>query len=110
MNIPTFFPFSESIFQKAFTNCDPDPVDYAIPGNDDAIRSIRLITRVISDAAIDGKRLAGEGRDFESIGGKPEEEKEAPQTDVSTEGVGAGKTPSVLPESAADSPPLTEGA
>jgi small subunit ribosomal protein S2 len=36
------------------TNCDPDEVDYKIPGNDDAIRSISLLTRVIADAVADG--------------------------------------------------------
>ncbi|GAB6940302.1 30S ribosomal protein S2 [Isoptericola variabilis] len=36
------------------TNCDPDVVDYAIPGNDDAIRSVTLLTRVIADAAAEG--------------------------------------------------------
>jgi small subunit ribosomal protein S2 len=36
------------------TNCDPDEVDYVIPGNDDAIRAIRLITARIADAAIEG--------------------------------------------------------
>jgi small subunit ribosomal protein S2 len=36
------------------TNCDPDEVDYKIPGNDDAIRSIDLLTRVITDAIAAG--------------------------------------------------------
>ena len=36
------------------TNCDPDEVDYKIPGNDDAIRSVTLRTRVIADAVADG--------------------------------------------------------
>jgi len=36
------------------TNCDPDPIDYVIPANDDAIRSIRLITHAIADAVLDG--------------------------------------------------------
>ena len=36
------------------TNCDPDNIDYVIPCNDDAIRSIRLITSRIADAAIEG--------------------------------------------------------
>jgi len=36
------------------TNCDPDEVDFKIPGNDDAIRSISLLTRVISDAIAAG--------------------------------------------------------
>jgi small subunit ribosomal protein S2 len=37
------------------TNADPDDVDYVIPGNDDAIRSVALMCRVISDAVIDGR-------------------------------------------------------
>jgi len=36
------------------TNCDPDEVDYPIPGNDDAIRAVSLLTRVIADAVADG--------------------------------------------------------
>jgi small subunit ribosomal protein S2 len=36
------------------TNCDPDEVDYAIPGNDDAIRSVSVLTRVVADAVADG--------------------------------------------------------
>ncbi|MFV0459048.1 MAG: 30S ribosomal protein S2 [Actinomycetales bacterium] len=36
------------------TNCDPDEVDYRIPGNDDAIRSVTLLTRVVADAVAEG--------------------------------------------------------
>jgi small subunit ribosomal protein S2 len=36
------------------TNCDPDEVDYPIPGNDDAIRSVNLLTKVIADAVAEG--------------------------------------------------------
>ncbi|MGB9699489.1 MAG: 30S ribosomal protein S2 [Thermodesulfobacteriota bacterium] len=39
------------------TNCDPDEVDYVIPGNDDAIRAIRLISAKIADACLEGKQL-----------------------------------------------------
>lgn len=39
------------------TNCDPDEIDYVIPGNDDAIRTIRLITSKIADAVIEGKSI-----------------------------------------------------
>ncbi len=42
------------------TNCDPDEVDYVIPGNDDALRAIRLFTNKISDAVIEGRALATE--------------------------------------------------
>ena len=38
------------------TNCDPDDADYVIPGNDDAIRAIKLITSVLADAIIEGKQ------------------------------------------------------
>jgi small subunit ribosomal protein S2 len=40
------------------TNCDPDVIDYVIPGNDDAIRSGTLLCRVIADAVIEGKHMA----------------------------------------------------
>ena len=42
------------------TNCDPDFVDYVIPGNDDALRSIRLFTSRIADAALEGRTAAAE--------------------------------------------------
>ena len=42
------------------TNCDPDEVDYIIPGNDDAIRSVSLVTRVIADALAEGRRAGRE--------------------------------------------------
>jgi small subunit ribosomal protein S2 len=45
------------------TNCDPDEVDYVIPGNDDALRAIRLFTNKISDAVVEGRALATE-QDF----------------------------------------------
>jgi small subunit ribosomal protein S2 len=42
------------------TNCDPDEVDYVIPGNDDALRAIRLFTSKIADSVIEGRALATE--------------------------------------------------
>ena len=39
------------------TNCDPDDIDYVIPGNDDAIRSIRLISSKMTDAVLEGKAI-----------------------------------------------------
>jgi small subunit ribosomal protein S2 len=45
------------------TNCDPDKVDYVIPGNDDALRAIRLFTNKIADAVVEGRQLATE-QDF----------------------------------------------
>jgi len=45
------------------TNCDPDEVDYVIPGNDDAIRAVKLLTEKIADAVIEGRQ--GEQMDAE---------------------------------------------
>jgi small subunit ribosomal protein S2 len=45
------------------TNCDPDMVDYVIPGNDDAIRSVRLITSAVADACVYG---AARRRDYQN--------------------------------------------
>ncbi|HEX5566640.1 MAG TPA: 30S ribosomal protein S2, partial [Streptomyces sp.] len=54
------------------TNCDPDEVDYKIPGNDDAIRSVTLLTRVIADAVAEGliarSGAAGEGKGEKTAG------------------------------------------
>ena len=46
------------------TNCDPDPIDLPVPGNDDAIRSIRLICSVLAEAVTEGRGGALEGADI----------------------------------------------
>lgn len=60
------------------TNCDPDDVDYVIPGNDDAIRSIKLITSKIAEAINEGKNIlskaAQESREKAGIAEKVAEE------------------------------------
>ncbi len=38
------------------TNCDPDEIDYIIPGNDDAIRAVKLITATIADAVLEARQ------------------------------------------------------
>ena len=76
----------------ADTNCDPDDIDYIIPGNDDAIRAVRLICAKIADACIEGHSLAEEklkaeaqtikevGEDqSEETGSTPEEESDGPE-------------------------------
>lgn len=45
------------------TNCDPDEVDFPIPGNDDAIRAVDLLTRVIADAVVEGLKSRGVKKD-----------------------------------------------
>jgi small subunit ribosomal protein S2 len=65
------------------TNCDPDVIDYKIPGNDDAIRAIRLFCTAIADAVLEGRTLAeerqrGQGGEEEEIGESPSIEGAAP--------------------------------
>ena len=52
------------------TNCDPDPIDYVIPCNDDAIRSIRVITSKIADAAIEGQNRRESSQGDQMRGGQ----------------------------------------
>jgi small subunit ribosomal protein S2 len=63
------------------TNCDPDLIDMVIPGNDDAIRSIRLFTSKIADAIIEGQQLVGAGEVgvVEAPAEAPQAPAEAPQ-------------------------------
>ena len=82
------------------TNCDPDQVDYVIPGNDDAIRSIRLITQRVADAVVEGaqrrKEFAGrEGHEQGGGGGR------GPQAEVS---YGRRRPQSEAPEGAGAPP------
>nr|WP_072514316.1 30S ribosomal protein S2 [Ndongobacter massiliensis] len=59
------------------TNCDPDEVDFPIPGNDDAIRAVKLITGLMADAVIEGRQ----GEQFD----EGEAAQESPAEDVSEE-------------------------
>ena len=56
------------------TNCDPDEIDYVIPGNDDAIRAVKLIAGKLADAVLEGKQ-----------GEQGEEAAEAPATEAAAE-------------------------
>ena len=53
------------------TNCDPDEVDYKIPGNDDAIRSVTLLTRVIADAVAEGLMARSGAKTGEQVDEEP---------------------------------------
>ncbi len=54
------------------TNCDPDEVDYVIPGNDDAIRAVKLIAAKVADAILEGRQ--GEQLGAEDDGAEAESE------------------------------------
>ena len=47
---------SASLFPIVDTNCDPDEIDYVIPGNDDAIRAVKLISGAMASAVLEGKQ------------------------------------------------------
>jgi small subunit ribosomal protein S2 len=74
------------------SNCDPDEVDYVIPGNDDAIRACTVITRVVADAVQEGQYLAYQRMQRTTV--EPEFEREP-----------AAEVPEVLPE--VESPRVT---
>ena len=57
------------------TNCDPDLIDYVIPGNDDAIRSIKLFTANMADACMEGTSKYQEQMDEKKMAGEPERER-----------------------------------
>jgi small subunit ribosomal protein S2 len=62
------------------TNCDPTVVDYPIPGNDDAIRAIRLFTRMVADTILETRAVALEGADQETVSFGGEEAESEAQT------------------------------
>ena len=71
------------------TNCDPDEVDYVIPGNDDAIRAVKLITDKMADAVIEahsGEDGSAEGADIDSAEAKAETEAVASEQAQAEEG------------------------
>ncbi len=74
------------------TNCDPDEIDFLIPGNDDAIRAVKLITSVMADAVLEGKQIseqpdaedeAAEGEKVEAAAGEEKGYEEAKPEEVS---------------------------
>ena len=71
------------------TNCDPDEVDYKIPGNDDAIRSVTLLTRVIADAVADGLMARAQRRSGVETGPAEDE----PMAEWERELLAASQTP-----------------
>ena len=72
------------------TNCDPDGVDYLIPGNDDAIRAIRLFTQKVADACIEGQErrekdamnVAAAAANVEVVKKNSQEEEAPPEKDL----------------------------
>ena len=92
------------------TNCDPDEVNYPIPGNDDAIRSVALLTRVVADAVADGlmsRSGAGEGDEKPSTDGVGGEE---PLAEWERELAQNEGTPAQIEATDGEAPVITGGA
>jgi small subunit ribosomal protein S2 len=88
------------------TNCDPDVIDFIIPGNDDAIRSGRLMCRVIADAVIEGRFIASR-RAADQLRAKPEQTAGPAPATVETPAADEAEAPaaeSVTPAPAASEP------
>ncbi len=66
------------------TNCDPDQIDYVIPGNDDAIKAIRLVTTILTDSISEGREQFQKINTIEKIE-KIEEKEQAPAQEETTE-------------------------
>jgi small subunit ribosomal protein S2 len=66
------------------TDCDPDLVDLPIPGNDDSIRSVELIIRILADAILEGKAEAAVDEHVQAEGSTPE----APKKKIDVTGAG----------------------
>ncbi|GAA1874167.1 30S ribosomal protein S2 [Pseudonocardia ailaonensis] len=92
------------------TNCDPDEVDFPIPGNDDAIRSAALLTKVIAKAAADGllARSGGNRNDSEKAGGAEEPLAEWEQELLTGGGSDGASLPTETAATAAAAEPAAE--
>ena len=92
------------------TNCDPDEVNYPIPGNDDAIRSVALLTRVVADAVADGlmaRSGAGDSDEKPSTDGVAGEE---PLAEWERELAQSDATPAEIEATDGEAPVITEPA
>jgi small subunit ribosomal protein S2 len=75
------------VFAIVDTNCDPDPIDYVIPANDDAVKTIEIITQIMADAIIEGEAKAKEIKAEESAEHErvKKEKEENKESETSTE-------------------------
>jgi small subunit ribosomal protein S2 len=82
------------------TNCDPEVVDYVIPGNDDAIRSIGLISRLVADAIVAGRgeEVPVEDRPLPPVIEEAQVNEEVEAAKASTNGSGSAEAPAETAE------------
>ncbi|OKL49222.1 30S ribosomal protein S2 [Boudabousia marimammalium] len=87
------------------TNCDPDEIDYSIPGNDDAIRAVALLTRIVADACAEGLVARSEAK---SKTGQEAEAGEQPLAEWERELLNASEETEVAEEPKAEEPKAEE--
>lgn len=90
------------------TNCDPDDIDYVVPGNDDAIRSIRLFASRIADAVIEGRGIYEEKQSAQADKEGAEETGEMGDEKVAIEVVSDGTDGPVVEKIKRRSAPVEE--
>jgi small subunit ribosomal protein S2 len=86
------------------TNCDPTVVDYVIPGNDDALRAIRLFTSKISDSVVEGVQIANDKQFAEVAGVTTQTQAEEPKAAV----LDSVEAAEAAPEAAAAEPEVVD--
>ena len=88
------------------TNCSPEGIDYVIPGNDDALRAVRLFASRIADSILEGQQIATEGG--VAISAETDEAGETPEGSEATEEAPAAATTESNNGNQADQPPVAE--
>jgi small subunit ribosomal protein S2 len=84
------------IFAVVDTNCSPEGIDYVIPGNDDALRAVRLFASRIADAVLEGQQMLTEGG--ATAAATAEGEEAVPTTEAAAEGEAAVEAPAEPPD------------
>jgi len=79
------------------TNCDPDIIDYIVPGNDDAIRAIKLFVAHIADACLEGD---ARNKDMDAV--KAQEQAAEKQAEATEPAEAAAEIPAEAPEAAVE--------
>ena len=94
------------------TNCDPDRIDYVIPGNDDALRAIRLFTSRVADAILEGQAMAAKKDVAEATAPAEASSQEAPASEakVAAPAAEAAPAPVETPPAVAEEAPAQQAA
>ncbi|MFN2463361.1 MAG: 30S ribosomal protein S2 [Candidatus Dormibacteria bacterium] len=95
------------------TNCDPELIDYVVPGNDDAIRAVRLISGRIAEACIEGRASRPQDNDEEGAEGPsvaPEPDAVKAAVAAATAPEATAEAPAVAEEELVDAPPAADEA